>query len=91
MSGPVDAPTGIPRVLAPIELWPSNVFPVKDGTELCRIVPIFGGTMYMNPKFTFEVAFGETGLFQGEPLVPSLHQLVYIIKGIRNIFAPLLL
>jgi hypothetical protein len=41
-------------------------------------------------KFTFGVAFGEGEVVQGEPLIPTLHQLVNLVEGLVEPFLPLL-
>ncbi len=43
----------------------------------------------MYPKFSFQIAFGEEGIFQGEPLVESLAKLTQLVAGVLKIFATL--
>ncbi len=72
-----------PDVSMPIALKPADrLYPLKDGAELFR-VPVDGREMHMNmnPKFTFEIAFGEDEIIQGEPLIPALHELVQFVEG----------
>jgi len=66
-------------------------WPLKDGTEVFRVG--HGGQnlkMHENPQFTFHVAFGEGEIVQGEPLIPTLHQLVNFVEGVIEPFLPLL-
>jgi hypothetical protein len=46
--------------------------------------------MYMNPKFFFEIAFGKGEIFEGEPVLATLAQLVSLVKGVVEPFIPLL-
>ena len=63
-------------------------FPLKDGAEIHRIKAGFGHrpNVDMNPTFTFNVAFGETGVFEGEPIVESLHALTNMVDSIVDVF-----
>ncbi len=83
-----------PEVSMPIGLRPADrQFPLKDGAPLFR-VPADGrtgvmGPMHQNPKFSFEVAFGEGEVVKGEPLLETLSQLTQFIEGFVQLFPPL--
>lgn len=74
-------------------IMPPPVFPLKDGAEICRIParlrdkPV--AQLYMNTEFVFEVAFGEVEVVVGEPLIPTLHQLIEFVEGFIKLFSPL--
>jgi hypothetical protein len=63
-------------------------FPLKDGAEIHRIESRFRNRpkVDMDPTFTFNVAFGESGIFEGEPLVESLQKLADMIDGLIDVF-----
>jgi hypothetical protein len=51
-------------------------WPLKDGTELFRICKNARKPhVDQNPRFTFQIAFGDAEIMKGEPLFPPLHQL----------------
>ena len=72
---------------------PKLTFPLEDGAEIYRISstlredPI--AQMNMNPEFRFEVAFGEVEVVEGEPIIPTLHQLIQFVEGFVELFPPL--
>ena len=43
----------------------------------------------MNPEFVFEVTFGEVEVVEGEPIIPTLHQLIQFVEGFIKLFPPL--
>ncbi len=45
--------------------------------------------MHMNPQFVFEVAFGEGEVVKGEPLIPTLYQIIQFVEGFVKLFPPL--
>ena len=45
--------------------------------------------MHMNPKFGFEVAFGEVEVVEGEPIIPTLGGLITFVEGFVKQFPPL--
>ncbi len=63
-------------------------FPLKDGDQ---ILSYNRAPSDMNDQtefnFGFEIAFGEGEVFKGEPVVPTLKQLVDFVEGTINIFA----
>ena len=67
-----------------------RVIPVYDGTELM----IFSGDtsafdltkQYTNVNFAFEIAFGESQVVQGEPVGPTLKQLIQFTSRVADIF-----
>lgn len=64
-----------------------RLYPLKDGDEVFRIKAEARKSKFQ-PKFdlTFEIAFGEGQIVDGEPLVPSLRQLIDFTKRIVEIF-----
>ncbi len=80
------------RISAPLALRPADrLFPLKDGAEVYRILAAARGSeIDEDPKFTFEIAFGESQIADGEPLIPTLHQLVNLVDAILRQFEPLL-
>lgn len=66
-------------------------FPLREGAEVYRVLA--GNDLSqvdMNPQFTFEVAFGEGEVLEGEPIIPALHQFVSLVKATVEPFRPLL-
>jgi hypothetical protein len=45
--------------------------------------------MNMNPEFSFDVAFGEVEVVEGEPIIPTLDQLIQFVEGFIKLFPPL--
>jgi hypothetical protein len=72
----INRPPNMPRLSVPMELWPPfGTFPLEDGAEIHRISPAsFADARLevdMNPEFKMQIAFGEHGVFEGEPLVAA--------------------
>ena len=68
-------------------------FPLKDRTEIFRVAKAAreeGDQDYDDLKFTFEIALNEPGVIEGEPVLPALHELADLVKGIVAAFDPLL-
>jgi hypothetical protein len=65
-----------------------NLFPLKVGSELFTDMP----GSEPNPKITFhiDVAFGETGVCEGEPMLETLKGMLNVVSSIVSDFAPLL-
>jgi len=72
---------------------PKFTFPLEDGTEIYRIPARLRDNpmaqMNMNPEFSFDVAFGEVEVVEGEPIIPTLHQLIEFVEGFTKLFPPL--
>jgi hypothetical protein len=72
---------------------PKLTFPLEDGTEIYRIPARLRDNplaqMNMNPEFSFDVAFGEVEVVQGEPIILTLHQLIEFVEGFIQQFPPL--
>jgi hypothetical protein len=72
---------------------PKPTFPLEDGAEIYRIPatlredPI--AQMNVNPEFEFEVAFGEVEVVKGQPLIPTLLQLIQFVDRFIELFPPL--
>lgn len=64
-------------------------FPLKDGDELIAYRRGTGDGFEDKTefKFGFEIAFGEGQIFDGDPVVPTLHQLVNFTERLIDIFA----
>jgi len=76
----------------PIALEPSDrQFPLKDGAEIFRVKAQARGRGDMDPKFTFEIAFGEGEIIDGEPLVPTLSKFVDVVAKLTEKFMPFLI
>ena len=66
-------------------------WPLKDGKEIFRIFKKDRGPyLDENPTFTFQIAFGDSEVMKGEPLLPPLHQLADLIDAIIKSFDTLL-
>jgi len=62
-----------------IDSTPANaVFPVIDGDEIFAVP----ADANMDPQFTFDVAFNESKIIEGKPILPFLHQLTHRVEGI---------
>lgn len=75
-----------PVALAPFPfVTPKAVFPLKDGTEILRLAPEPDfPNLKINTKYqpTFEIAFGEGQIVDGEPIVPTLQRFLTIVSGV---------
>lgn len=58
--------------------------PLEDGVELWRMLPKDRPQFYHDPEFRFDVAFGD--VFKGQPMLPTLHQLLKLVRGIVESF-----
>lgn len=65
---------------------PAKVFPLKDGDILARH-HVRHIDNYGEAHFTFQIAFGEGQSFEGEPVAPTLRQLLNVVEGVIDIFA----
>ena len=59
-------------------------FPLKDGAELYR-APL-ESPFEDEPQFSFEVAFGEGQILDGEPVIPALTQICEFVKVVCTTF-----
>jgi hypothetical protein len=72
---------------------PKLTFPLEDGAVIYRIParlrshPV--AQMNMDPEFQFEVAFGEVEVVKGQPLIPTLSQIMQFVEGFIKLFPPL--
>jgi hypothetical protein len=66
-----------------------RLFPLKEGEEL-YIHPLSELTPKNEPKFAFDVAFGQGEIVEGEPILEALNELVGITEQVIELFAPLL-
>ena len=66
-------------------------WPLRDGTELFRILKqAREPNIDENPSFTFQIAFGDAEVMEGEPMFPPLHHLADSIDAIILSFDALL-
>lgn len=65
----------------PLSLRPSDRYPLKEGTEL-YVAPPGEFEKHRNLKFTFDIAFGEPKVLEGEPIVPTLRRLIDEVEGL---------
>jgi hypothetical protein len=63
-----------------VEFAPYITFPLEDDAEVFRRT--YKTELYPNANLTFEIVFGEKGVFDREPLVPSLLNLTNIVQSI---------
>jgi hypothetical protein len=61
-----------------------RLYPLKDNTELFS-GPADHIQVHGDPEFAFEVAFGEGQIVDGEPVLPTLHQLVEFVERVIGI------
>ena len=65
-------------------------FPLKEGDKLLiynRPVPSSDFEDKTEFDFAFEIAFGEGQIFDGDPVLPTLHQLVDFTESVIDVFA----
>lgn len=74
------APEGLRISFAPKD----RQFPLQDGA-IVFAAPI--GEIDYDPQVTIQVAFGEGQIAEGEPMIPTLNQLVDFTERLINIFA----
>jgi hypothetical protein len=82
---------GPPDYTPPMWLGPASdrKFPLKNGDELISYKRVVAPGIKDETKFhfTFEIAFGEGQIFDGEPVVARLDQLIRFTERIINLFA----
>ena len=61
-------------------------FPIKDGDEIARTV-FHQREYYAHAHFAFQIAFAEGQIFEGDPVAPTLRQLLNLVEGVIDIFA----
>lgn len=64
-------------------------YPLKDNAEVMRVKAAARKSdsgFSMDYKFTFDVAFGDEEVVQGEPVFPALKRLISYVEGIIGIF-----
>lgn len=57
-----------------------RMFPLKAGDQLLRIKDA-DAALYDKEEFTFELAFGEPGVAEGDPLQGMLEQMIKTVAG----------
>jgi hypothetical protein len=82
-------PSGSPapdlrRVMIPPKV---RIFPMKAGYDLLTVPQ---SEVEQNMKFRFVIAFGESGMIEGEPVFESLKRMADFVRAIVADFAPLL-
>ena len=66
-----------------------RAYPLKDGTEVFRVKAggrVSFGEFHDAPQFTFEAAFGEGQVVEGQPIFPTVEQLVQFTERVIEIF-----
>jgi hypothetical protein len=82
-------PAGFKIPAINLNLKPADrMCPLKAGDVLFTDTP--DAEIHKNMKFTFEVAFGEAQVAEGDPVLETLHKLVQLVDGIVTQFATLL-
>ena len=86
-----DHPAVKPHTVAPFgdTDFGKPIYPLVDGTKLCAMGPAIrpdGAKVYVNAEFSFDVAFGEPGVAEGEPILPTVHNLMQVTKGLFRSF-----
>jgi hypothetical protein len=62
-------------------------YPLKDNAEVMRIkATARNSDLDFDFKFTFEVEFGDGEVIKGEPILPTLQQLIDYVEDIIDIF-----
>jgi hypothetical protein len=82
-------PTGTRLPFPAIYLKPSDrQFPLKVGSILFRDAP--GAQVNDKMNFLIDIAFGEPGICEGDPMIETLKGMLDLIRNIVSDFAPLL-
>ncbi len=71
-------------------IYPANRIPAGDGTEIYRIRRDDRPKIDENIQFTFEIAFLDPPIVQGEAILKTLYDLSDLVEGIVTQFEPLL-
>jgi hypothetical protein len=67
-----------------------KLFPLKDGDEVYRVrAPADYPDKEEDPKFAFEIAFGEPEVVYGEPLLPTLNTIADSVEKVLEDFIAL--
>jgi len=68
-------------------------FPLEDGAEIYRVPAGLRNDpraqMHVYPELPIEIAFGEVEVVEGEPIIPTLHQLIQFVERFVELFPPL--
>jgi hypothetical protein len=68
-----------------------KLFPLNERQEVFKVVSAARvPNVTHNPKFTFEIAFGDDEVVKGEPMLPTLSNLVEFVSNLIEKFRPLL-
>jgi hypothetical protein len=84
-------PPGMPEEIQfpPLVLRPADrQFPLQDGIEVGRVCAAARGTNFGsdNPQFTFEIAFGDGQVVDGEPVLTLLETVVKEVERVSDLF-----
>jgi hypothetical protein len=74
----------------PISLKPPDITIEKGAVLLDFPADELAFETYTNAKFTFNIALGESQIFKGNPILPTIHQLLNLVEGIIKPFHPFL-
>lgn len=71
-----------------LDFWlrPADRSPLYDGSELLRIMPAAQSNHDDKHQFRIEIAFGQSEIVDGEPIVPALTQLADYVAGVFEPF-----
>ena len=75
--------------VTPVSYRPADRYPVQEGTELFIADAEWFEQQGDNMKFTFEIAFGEPKIIEGEPIVSTLRRMVDEVEGLLKRLIPL--
>lgn len=79
---------GLPKASMKVGIKPADrQFPLRDGAELYRAPMTLKASM--DPQFTFDIAFGEGEVVEGEPIIPALQELLKLTQATIVRFAKL--
>ena len=65
-----------------------RMWPLKAGNELFADAP--DAEVHQNRQFRFEVAFGESKIIEGEPIIETLQQMADLVDSLIVSFRPFL-
>jgi hypothetical protein len=77
-------PTDVPDIILPI--LPAERYPIEPGVAVFG-VPL-GDTSHDDVKFRFEIAFEESDVREGEPVLKVLGELAGFVNEVIDLFAP---
>lgn len=61
----------------------TRIYPLRDGTHIASTSLNFAGKD--DHKFTFDVAFGDGQILDGEPVIPALMQIIQFVESVIDV------